>query len=106
MFCPYCGCNLKEGEMFCPECLRPVTEEAERMMAAHGTRKEVPRMVYVAYFVVSFIIMFHLTFFFRFSFFVFVIPMLFMNGGRSKLGVVALGLTAGTIVGLCLHFML
>ncbi len=106
MFCQYCGCMLKGGEMFCPECGRPLTEEAERKLARDGTTKEVPLGVYLAFFAIGFIIMFHLTFFFRFSFFVFIIPMLFLNGGRSKFGAVALGLTAGTVVGLCCHFLL
>ncbi len=106
MFCPYCGCILKEGDMFCPECFRPMTPEAEEMMARHGTAQEVPRMVYVAFFVVGFIIMFHLTYFLRFTFFIFVVPILFMGGGRSKLAAVALGLTCGTVVGLCCHFLL
>ena len=106
MFCPYCGRILEERDNFCPECHRPVTEEGERIMASRGTSREVPRMVYAAYFAIGFIIMFHLTFFFRISFFVFVIPLLFLGGGWTKIGSVALGLTAGTIAGLRCHYLL
>ncbi|MBE6528514.1 MAG: zinc-ribbon domain-containing protein [Thermoplasmata archaeon] len=103
-FCPRCGRYLKDNEYQCPECgnmVRPMPQsevpEEIRILAGADDRPLKERVFGKPFFaglIAAFVITFAITWYWRFTFLFFCVP-LFLPSNR-------LGLSAGLFVGICL----
>ena len=108
MFCPRCGRNLNGDERFCPECGNVIQQDFETPPQSTYSQPErtTPQSTLLLYLAIGFVAMFVVTFVIGFYFLFFFIPVLFIGGGRSRSGMLFLGMMTGSLVGLMLRFLI
>jgi len=119
-FCPRCGRYLKDTEYQCPECGNIVRQppmpeqlphEYEEYYSSVGAKPmSLKKLIFEKYFfialAIAFAATFAVTYYWRFSFLFFCIPLLFPMGRISIATGALLGMTLGTATALLTKYLM